>query len=363
MAIAQLEKSPNQMLAMQYAPQLRQDAAGAQPPSFTGTLGDHQRAFVNGQQVAAGPDKPETVVVGNNLVEKDSGKIVATMPMSKLQESEIAKNNAEAKAAAGKANLLGDIPDGLTGDALMQTLKPVERASVQAIVNGDEPLPSRTANPQGQRIAGLVALADPTYNPSRLKVKQDVAFGTTSKNIKALGTAIGHADKLFDAFGGLNNMGGVGTLLNQPTNYINQTVLGKGPKTSVDATATALSNELESAFRGSGGSLTGIHEWRKSISSNLSPEQQATAKSTVLDLLDQRLDSVANQWNQVMPASQQRTGLDFLSPAQQKIYAKLKGAEAAAPIADGPPAGIDATTWAHMTPQEQALFTPKAPPT
>lgn len=246
----------------------------------------------------------------------------------KLTQSEIDKNLADIADKKQKAAMLSDIPEGVTGTDVLDLLKPTERASVEAIINGDQPLPSRTANPTGQRIAGLVQLADPTYTNARVKVKQDVSTGQTSANIKRLGTAVGHIATLVDEMGKLGNMGGVGTLLNAPKNAIKGKT-GDATVNNVNQSADAVASELEAAFRGSGSSITGIHEWRKNISPNLSPEQQKGIKENALELLDSRLDAIANQWNQVMPASQQRGPMDFLSPKQREVYANLHGEEQA----------------------------------
>lgn len=335
-----------QQIAAQKPQMLAPLSAGQVLPQQDPTTGKITTAFA----APAAPLKPGAPhVVGANLVGED-GKVLFTDPATE------AHLKAETDAARAKTkSSVDDIPEGVTGPAVLELLKPTERASVQAIVDGDQPLPSRTANPTGQRIAGLVSLVDPTYNAQRLKVKSDFASGQTAKNIKAIGTAIQHIDSLDKSMAGLDNYGGLGTILNAPKNYIAGKT-GKPGINNVDISANAVAGELENAFRGSGSSITGIHEWRKTISPNLSPEQRAGAKQTALDLLDGRMEAIANQWNQVMPQDKQREPLDFLSPDQKAVYAKLKGQTDTVPAAVAAPSGVDPSLWSHMTPEEQALW-------
>lgn len=253
-----------------------------------------------------------------------------------LKRSEIEKNKADAADKTQKSHLLDDIPEGVTGPAVLDLLKPVERAQIESIVNGDQAVPSGRANPSAQRISGLVALADPTYTAQRIKVKQDFSSGTTAQNIKRIGTAIGHVDSLMSAMDKLGNYGGIASMANSSKNAI-AGATGQGAIRNVNLKADAVATELEAAFRGAGTSITGIHEWRKNVSSNLSPEAQQSVKDGALELLDSRLDASANQWNQVMPANLQRDGLSFLSPKQREIYAKLKGDAAAGSQGDAAP--------------------------
>lgn len=68
--MAVLKDSPNQMLAMRYAPQVWEMVQRAGPQTFTGTLKPGEQAFVNGQQVAAtppNPEKPQTVTLADGV--------------------------------------------------------------------------------------------------------------------------------------------------------------------------------------------------------------------------------------------------------------------------------------------------------
>lgn len=111
MAIAQLEKSPNQMLAMQYAPQLRQDAAGAQPPPLTSvdTARGSVRTFVDPVtgRPAMGPDGKPMTISGGVIPETTAGKVNEELRLGQITpaqaQAELAKDQPESWHVASPA--------------------------------------------------------------------------------------------------------------------------------------------------------------------------------------------------------------------------------------------------------------------
>jgi hypothetical protein len=74
-----------------------------------------------------------------------------------------------------------------------------------------------------------------------------------------------------------------------------------------------------------GGNLTELQEWQKSFPLNGSPEQQRGALTGFVNLLDSRLQSLADQYNRGMGRTDDP--INLLQPKARAVYEKLTGHE------------------------------------
>src|SRR5262249_39116161 len=101
--------------------------------------------------------------------------------------------------------------------------------------------------------------------------------------------------------------------------------------TRFNAAATAVSNELEAAFRGNQGAVRGIMEWRKSMNPAMSNEQMQESNRTLVKLLEGQLDSVTEQHRRAFGSS--RPAPDYLNPKARAVFERIS--EGKAPTDEG----------------------------
>lgn len=258
-----------------------------------------------------------------------------------------------------------------SGDTFLNSL-PLDdqkKTLVKAIANYELPPGSARGglgSPEVQQLLAFAKQYDPNFSAPDYTVRQGVrkAFsdGQYSKTVTALNTAIDHARTLAEEGKSLNNYGS--PLLNAPINFIQQHVMGDTRQGKFEQTARNLGGEVVKAVTGGEGALDDRIKAAEDYSLNGSPQQQTGALENTVDLLKSKLDELNATYKRGM--GPQHDVLELLSPSARKSWQVLStqfgpnaghGALGGAPkAASGPPHGVDAKTWAHMTPQERALW-------
>lgn len=214
----------------------------------------------------------------------------------------------------------------VTGDAFLSSLDPQLAAQVKGIAEGRLPYPTGMylRTPQGQAIANAVNQYDPNMNASDYQARagtlKDFTSGQAARNVTSLNTVMGHLDALNEAGKKLNN--GRFTYLNQAENAVADAMGDPSVKT-YKLTANAVADELEKAFRGTGGSLEGIRSWKAQIDTANSPEQMKAIVNQGIELLDSRINALGEQYNRGMKTN--RDAFELLNPKEREIYQRLKG--------------------------------------
>ncbi len=251
--------------------------------------------------------------------------------------ADIGKTQAETTKLNNEANLINtfsggsaNMGNGLTGDDYLKTLPPSAAAQIKGMAEGNLPLPNGRVltTPYGQAIMNAVMQYDPAANainlPARQKTRQDFTSGKSSENIAALNTAMSHLDRLNENFGKLHNSDY--PLWNAVANPLSIAFGNKdiqNATSKVGADAGAVSHELAKVFRSTGMSEGEIKEWEKKISSNNSPEQNKAVVEEAIDLMNGRLDSIGEKYNQGMGTT--KDPLELLSPGAKAIYERITG--------------------------------------
>jgi len=215
----------------------------------------------------------------------------------------------------------------LTGKDFIAKLPPADAAQVQALAEGRMAFPAGKAasSPYWQQRLAQVAQYDPDFDAvnynARAKTRADFTSGTSSRNIKALNTAIGHVGQLADQISGTASHGGFpfATTVNAIQNAAERG-MGDPGITNYAQTAGAVAGELTQVFRGSGGAEADIQRYLSELDPNASEEQKKAAIANITTLLKSRLDALNDQYVKGMGTTAQP--LDVLDPHSKQVLAK-----------------------------------------
>jgi hypothetical protein len=213
----------------------------------------------------------------------------------------------------------------LSGEAYLATIPPSLAGQVKALAEGRRAFPTGSAlrSPAVQQLIAAATQYDPTLDAAnaatRVATRKKFTSGTTRDNITAINTALGHLGTLWQDAQKLNNFGS--PLLNAPINAVESGVLGDPRYTNFNLTRHAVVDELEKAFRGSGGTQTGIEEWKQGINSSQSPDQLRGAIGKAVELLDSRLQALNDAYSTGMGRS--ADPMEFLNPHARAVFGAL----------------------------------------
>ncbi len=231
----------------------------------------------------------------------------------------------------------------LSGEDFLKTLKPEVAAQVKAYAEGRLPVPSRP-NTQQQQILLATGVYDPTFDatayPQRVTTVRDFAAGPSARTVTAVDTATSHMSALSDQLAALHNNNLL--LANSIGNWI-KTQTGQPAPTTAAEVRDAVANELRKVFAtAGGGGLEELKDWQSHFPVNGSPAQQQGAIRQAVELMQPRLEALANQRNNGERTTKY-TGLSLLSPEAQKAWQKLAPSAPDTPPptaqSNGPPTG------------------------
>jgi hypothetical protein len=202
-------------------------------------------------------------------------------------------------AALGNSNVYGE--DFLAASGLPENVK----ANIRAIARGDQ-LPPSTNRPQGNALMGLVNQFDPTFSqaiaPTRMQTRKAFATGTQGQAVTALNTLPGHLQALstdVDSLGGWDtSLGAVNRYLNAGRNWLNRGGSDASGQAlaKINSDMTAVAEELERVWRGSGGNVTEIEDWKRNFDLADGPTAKHAALSRLSGLVQSRVDALKDQY-------------------------------------------------------------------
>jgi hypothetical protein len=181
-------------------------------------------------------------------------------------------------------------------------------------------------SPQQQKLMQDLAFFYPNINVDninqRVDTLKDFSSGNTSKNILAYNTALGHLNTLNDLSTQVDNKG-------MPiTNAINQAgenTFGYGNAPALkqfNMTKTALSGELATVFKNTGGTDTEINNIAKEINSADTPAMLQAVTKTSAGLMASRLQAIQGKWSNTYNGPNDQS-FPVLTPTSQAILKKL----------------------------------------
>lgn len=212
----------------------------------------------------------------------------------------------------------------LTGDDFLAKLPSSEQSQVKALAEGRMAFPAgkAAASPYWQQRLAQVSQYDPEFDAvnynARAATRRDFTSGTSSRNIKALNTALGHLGQLGNQIDDTASHGGFpfATTVNQVENAARRGA-GDSGITKFEQTAGALAGELTQVFRGTGGAEADIQRYLSEMNSSGSHEQKANAVANIAVLLKSRLDALNDQYQKGMGTTAQP--LETLDPHAKEV--------------------------------------------
>lgn len=240
------------------------------------------------------------------------------------------------------------IADNLSGHDVITALPSNIGRQVQAMLDGRQQLTARqAASPLGQQLIAAANQADPQFDTTdynaRAKVRNSFTSGPDAKNVTSLGTSINHMAELLDSFNKLQN--GSIPIFNRIGNAWARATGNGGAQKAFNANVQAVSDELETTFRGSSGTLAGTESWKEAFDDADSPQTFKDVLHKAYSLLQGRADELTDKYSRGI--GHQADVSQFLSPVAQRNAAMLsrlgpsaQGQNAsAAPAAPPPPPG------------------------
>lgn len=170
---------------------------------------------------------------------------------------------------------------------------------VKAIVEGRQSPPASFAqkSPYWQDVMQKVYQVDPQFNEQRAQLRKAFTTGPDAKNIGSLNTAAVHLDTLSEAAKALNN----GTFKpgNQAFNAV-KTMFGASAPNTFEGIRDAVASEMASALKGNATDIE-IAGIKKTIMSSSSPEQLTNLVNAHLHILNQKLNTYKERYEQQNP--------------------------------------------------------------
>lgn len=264
----------------------------------------------------------------NAISDKNKFTVVGNDAMGQPQYGFVNPRTLEVKPFAHQAAAQPDqAKQSLTGDDYLATLPPQVATQVRSISEGRLPVPSGFAlkSPYWQQMMQHVSQFDPNFDAinygARAKTRNDFTSGKSAQNITSFNTAIGHIDTLDKSIDKLGNtnvpmMNRVRNMLRGQTDTKYQANLKE-----FSSAKQAVVDELTRAFRGTGGSVHDIKGWEETINAADSPAALHAATKQAVDLLNSRIESVADQYNRGMGTS--KDPVELLSPKARDTLKRL----------------------------------------
>lgn len=165
------------------------------------------------------------------------------------------------------------------------------------------------------KFLGAVKEYDPSFDtanaPARAATLKAFKSGVEARKLSALGTVVGHITELKKDGEALDNwksdtFGPMTKTANQLRTWVQENKQSPIIR-RFDLSATAVSNELENAFRGNTTAISGIQEWRKSINPTMSSDEIAESSKKLGSLLLARMSELKEQWDRGMGHNQDAT--------------------------------------------------------
>jgi hypothetical protein len=202
--------------------------------------------------------------------------------------------------AAPGADTGGGLGDtSLTGKDYLATIPPQQAGIVKAMVEGRQAPPSSFAlgKPYWQNMIAAAQNVDPTFDqtswPARVAGMKSFRSGADAGTVRSANQVLGHISDLTDLAGELHNS-------DYPAwNYVKNTwnsQAGADASNNWVTQAHAVADELSSFMKGAGHSSdTEIQQWKESLSSNMSPQQQRGAIKTLMGIYDHALSALEDK--------------------------------------------------------------------
>jgi hypothetical protein len=232
-------------------------------------------------------------------------------------EAAIAKAGKQATAQGGAPVEPSSIPDNVTGRDALKYVPDSRKATVWAIVEGRQKMPSGVAlkTPWGEAVDEEVNKVDPAWSEQKAQIRQAFTTGKDGQNRAALNTASVHLDAYMEAMRALQN----GTLVpgNDLYNKLS-TILGGPAPTSAAAVRAAVAGEQASALKGNATDKE-IDHILGTMKEGASNEQFMEGGKASLNIMRQKLNTYQERYNEKIPSD---TTWNAVLPSAKVVFDK-----------------------------------------
>jgi hypothetical protein len=228
----------------------------------------------------------------------------------------------------GALSQLGIDTEGKTADQVkteVQNNNPVLYKYLEKVANNELPVRGSfgmSYNQVSEVVSGLFPdKYDPTSYPAKEKLRQDFTSGNASKNIRSLNTATEHLDELNKLIPSLGN--GYFMKANSIKNWATRNV-GKPGVARFNFVKTALSGELATLFKSSGGTDQEIDNIKQAIDTSDSPANLYDTLQGAVSLMQGRLGALDQQWK---TAWGEDKPFPIMSEKTKEIFGRIGGGQ------------------------------------
>ena len=214
-------------------------------------------------------------------------------------------------------------PPGTSIDDMYKSFR-AKAGVIRGIVEGRQSAPSSFAQktPYWQDVMQKVYQVDPQWNEQTAQLRKSYSSGKQSTEINSINTAMGHVGVLGDSIAALNN--GDVKLLNSIANQLGVQT-GSTPVTTFNTVVHRVAPELSKAYIGSGGSAGERGTDEKDFDPSLGTKQLAANVAITSRLLQSKIGSLENQWNQNAAPGMKSFRDQFITPEAQAALNKYSG--------------------------------------
>jgi hypothetical protein len=223
-------------------------------------------------------------------------------------------------------------PTDLRGEEYLKALPASRAAQIKGYAEGRIAFPGSFSlrSPYWQKMVADITQYDPDFDAvnynARASTRRDFTSGKSSQNLTSVNTAIGHMGNLNRAVEKLNNSNfPYWNMASNWLNYAGGNTRFQEAQKEFNVAKQAVATELTRAFRGTGGNVSDIKDWEKSLSDIDSPSSLHAAIGQGVDLLASRVDAIGEQYRRGMGPTADVT--ELLTPSAKKTLSALPRGE------------------------------------
>jgi len=192
-----------------------------------------------------------------------------------------------------------------------------------------------------ERIGGLATMYDPTFSQAEFEVRKDYkkefTKGKIGANIRSYNTVLGHLGSLYDTVENPNLPSHPVRVIEQAKRGATKQFFGDSPEAKAMANernaVTAVSGELATVFKNSGGTDQEIQKWFDSYDKDATKTYKKQWIKQGVDLVNSRMGAISYDWERTMkkpvPSDQ-----PIISPKAQQVIDKIGGGGASGSSVD-----------------------------
>lgn len=250
------------------------------------------------------------------------------------RQADLKKKEDEAQHTEMIQNLT-PLPEGAPEEdkqTWLSQLDPKDAALIKSITNYNYDVWRGLSFRDRERVGSLAALYDPTFSMAEFEIRKDYKTeftkGKIGANIRSYNTVLGHLSSLMDAVRNPELPSNPVRVVEKMQRGVSKQFAGSSPEVkamaSEDNAITAVSGELATVFKNSGGTDQEIEKWFESYDRDATKQYKEEWVKKGLELVSSRMDAIAYDYERVLkrpvPSDQK-----IISPKAQAAIGRITG--------------------------------------